>query len=66
MQHKAKRVTKSDFLGLVAEVWSKCFNETLIKKAYEKCGIIPLNRNRYPKTEFAPHLLELYNSEKNR
>lgn len=51
-QHKARRVSKCDFLGLVSDVWGECFKEDLIKKAFEKCGIFPFNRERYPVSEF--------------
>jgi len=63
-QHKAKRVSKSDFLGLVGEVWGECFKEDLIKKAFDKCGIYPFNRDRYPISAFAPHLLDAYRSDR--
>ena len=66
IQHKAERVTKHDFMGLVAEVWGECFTPILIKKAFEKCGIYPFNQERYPTSAFAPHLLELYNNLKAR
>ena len=66
VKHRAKRVTKSDFLGLVADVYEECFTNSLIKKAFEKCGIYPLNRTMYPTSAFAPNLLNIYNMEKER
>ena len=63
-QNRARRVSKFDFLGLVSEVWGQCFSEDLVKKSFEKCGIFPFNREKYPTSEFMPHLLSLYLREK--
>ena len=63
-KHRAKRVLKSDFLGLVSEVYEECFTDSLIKKAFQKCGIYPLNRDMYPTSAFASNLLNVYNREK--
>lgn len=65
-QHRARRVTKYDFLGMVSNVWGQCFTTELITKAFEKCGLYPFNRDRYPITEFAPNLLAVYQREKQR
>jgi len=66
IKNKAKRVTKHDFMGLVSEVWGECFTPSLIIKAFDKCGIYPFNRDRYPTDAFAPHLLDLYNKMQTR
>ena len=65
-QHRARRVAKSDFLGLVSEVWGQCFTEELVKKSFDVCGIFPVNRNKYPTRVFDPHLLTLYNNQRSR
>jgi len=59
-------VAKRDFLGLVANVWDDCFKPDLIKGAFEKCGIYPFNREKYPTSEFAPNFLTLYQKERHR
>jgi len=58
------QVSKSDILGLVSGVWDECFTEDLVKKAFEKLGIFSFNRDRYPTSRIAPHLLSVYNKEK--
>ena len=53
-------------MDLVQSVWDETFKVDLVKKGFEKCGIYPVNRGRYPEEAFSSALLSLYKQEKTR
>ena len=53
-------------MSLVNSVWDETFKEDLVKKGFEKCGIYPVNRERYPLEAFSSALLALYKQERAR
>ena len=58
--NNARRITKSEFVDLVGQVWSSAFTEKNILKSFEKTGMYPVNRTRYPEIAFKPNLLSVY------
>ena len=53
-----------DFLALVEETWKSAFTPDLVRKAFEKCGIYPINREKYPEEDFCQSLLTVYKAGK--
>jgi len=64
--HKIQTLSKQNFLDRVSDVYDQCLTPDLIKKAFRKCGIYPLDRYTYPMSEFAPNLLGLNQRESRR
>ena len=60
IENNARRISKAEFIGLTGEVWNEVFKPDNIKKAFEKTGLFPVNREIYPKATFNPRLLAIY------
>ncbi len=46
--HNARRITKSEFVDLVGQVWDTAFTHANMIKSFEKTGMFPVNRSIYP------------------
>ena len=58
------RLSKSEFSTLLSSehVWDTAFSEENIKKGFEKCGIFPCNKDKYPVTRFNKNLKNRYDA----
>ena len=56
------KLTKSEFSALIASpgVWCKVLSEEHIKSGFWKCGIVSLDRSKYPVQRFNENLKRRY------
>ena len=47
-------INKVSWPGLLKKTWEEAMRKTLIQKAFEASGIVPLNRGRIPDSVFSP------------
>ena len=58
MKTSRKQLSKSEFVT----AWKRSFSETNIKNGFRKCGMLPCDRNIYPKKRFNVKLLQHYDA----
>ena len=58
------KLSKAEFLKIICreEVWDVAFSEKNLKRGFQKCGIIPVNRDAYPQHRYNANLLNRYNT----
>ena len=56
-----QRVTKAQFDNLLSDVWHEGLTEKNVVPGFERTGIFPLDKSKYPTNRFNPVLLKRYN-----
>ncbi|CAF2000862.1 unnamed protein product [Rotaria magnacalcarata] len=56
-----RHLTKVEVVDLLGQVWEKGINTNNIISGFEKTGIYPVNRHRYPSEKFNKYLMAKYN-----
>ena len=53
-------VKKSHFVNLIGEIWHQGLSSKNIQAGFEKTGIHPLDRSKYPTSRFSKKILQMY------
>ena len=60
---RCNHFVETEFLKIICseEVWDIAFSQKNVKGGFQKCGIIPVNRDSYPQHCYNANLLNHYN-----
>lgn len=55
-----RKLTKSEFSNLICQIWHNGLTDQVIKSSFEKTGVYPCNKERYPMHRLNPQKLKKY------